>query len=95
MRAMMRYTVKADQMQTHLGLLHDVFNEMNATEPDGLAWTVYKVADSRTFIEYVEGPDLPQPLPLLESFQRYRAGLDERCEEPREFLELELVNSYM
>jgi len=40
-------------------------------------------------VEFVEGPELPEPLARLESFQRYRVGLDDRCEGDREFLELQ------
>lgn len=89
----MRYTIKADQLQTHLDLLRHVYDDLARTQPDGIAWTTYQVAGTRTFIEFVEGPALPQPLPRIESFQRYRAGLDDRCED-REFLELQPIGSF-
>lgn len=94
MHAVMRYTVTADDLQTHLDLLADVYDELATTRPDGIAWTTYRVTGTRTFVELVDGPDLPQPLPELATFQRYRGGLDARCEGDREFLEVEKVGSF-
>ena len=94
MHALMRYTIKADQMQTHLELLRDVYDDLATRQPDGIAWTTFQVAGTRTFVELVEGPDLPQPLPRLESFQRSGTGLDDRCEADREFDELHRVGSF-
>lgn len=94
MHAVMRYTVKADQLQSHL----DCFATSTTTWPTpgqaGSAWTTYRVTGTRTFVEFVEGPELPQPLPQLESFRRYRVGLDDRCEGDREFLELQVVGTF-
>ncbi|MFG2103766.1 hypothetical protein ACGFJ5_24575 [Micromonospora echinaurantiaca] len=39
------------------------------------------------------GPELPGPLPSLESFRRYRAGLEDRCEERATF-DFTVVGSY-
>ncbi|WP_262851828.1 sporulation protein YqfD [Mumia quercus] len=94
MHALMRYTVKHDELETHLDLLQDVYRELATTQPDGIAWTTYRVTGTRTFIEVVEGADLPQPLPRLRSFQRYRVGLDDRCEGAREFLEMAPIASF-
>lgn len=94
MHAVMRYTVKADQLQSHLDLLRDVYDDLADTRPSGIAWTTYQVTGTRTFVEFVEGPELPEPLPQLESFQRYRVGLDDRCEGDREFLELQQVGTF-
>lgn len=94
MHAFMRYTVKADQLPTHLELLRDVYDDLATRQPDGIAWTTYQITGTRTFVEFVEGPDLPQPLSQIESFQRYRAGLDDRCEHGREFEELQHIASF-
>lgn len=94
MRALMRYTVKAEQLQTHLELLRDVYDDLATRQPYGIAWTTYQLTGTHTFVEFVEGPDLPQPLPQIESFQRYRAGLDDRCEPDREFAELQHIGSF-
>lgn len=94
MHAAMRYTVRPDHLQTHLKLLRDVYDELADTRPAAIAWSTYQVTGTTTFIEFVEGPDLPHPLPQIESFQRYRADLDDRCEGEREFLDLQQVGSF-
>lgn len=63
MHAVMRYTVRADQLQSHLDLLRDVYDDLADTRPGGIAWTTYQVTGTRTFVEFVEGPDLPEPCP--------------------------------
>lgn len=94
MYALMRYTVKADQLESHLELLRDVYDDLAIRQPDGIAWTTYQIAETRSFVELVEGPDLPHPLPQLESFQRYRIGLDDRCEGDRDFHELHQIGAF-
>ncbi len=94
MHALMRYTVKPDHLQTHLDLLRDVYDDLATSQPHGIAWSTYQIADTRSFVELVEGPDLPQPLPQLESFQRYRIGLDDRCEGDRDFQELQQIGAF-
>lgn len=94
MHAVMRYTVKPDQLDLHLDLLGAVYQELMTTDPGGIVWTTYRVADSSTFVEVIRGADLPHPLPQLPAFQRYRAGLDDRCEAPPEFTEVAEVGAY-
>ena len=94
MHALMRYTVKPDHLHAHLELLRAVYDELADTRPDGIAWATYQVADTSTFVEFVEGPELPSPLPQLSAFRRYRIGLDERCEGELEFLELHEIGSF-
>ena len=90
----MRYTVKPDQLDTHLHLLAQVYQELATIDPGGIGWTTYRIADSTAFLEVINGPDLPQPLPRIEAFQRYRIGLEDRCEATPEFSEVLEVGSY-
>ncbi|GGM03732.1 hypothetical protein [Micromonospora yangpuensis] len=39
-----------------------------------------RLDDGCTFVEVVSGPHLPDPLPSLAAFRRFRAGLAERCD---------------
>lgn len=94
MRALIRYTVKADQLQTHLDLLRAVHEELSVNRPQGFHWATYETDQPRHFVEIVTGADLPGPLPQMKSFQRYRVGLDARCEGPREFTELHEIGSF-
>lgn len=92
-RMMIRYKVKPEEVERHLELLDDVYEELESTRPDGFRWATFRLEDGLTFVDFVVGEDLPGPLPRLQSFRRYRAGLDERCDE-RDAAELYVVGSY-
>lgn len=90
---MIRYRLKPGRDAEHLALLEPVYAELEATGLSGdLRWATLRAGDG-AFVEWAAAEELPHPLPRLESFRRYRAGLEERCEE-REFLELHEVASY-
>jgi hypothetical protein len=94
MRMMISYRVRADRVDEHHRLLAEVFAELHATQPGGLRYDAHVLADGRSFVDVVEGPDLPAPLPRLSAFQRYRDGLDDRCDEPVVMTALDVVHSY-
>ncbi len=94
MLATIRYRVKPEHLEEHLRLLRSVYEELDSTDPDGLRWATFQLQDEASFIDLVMGPDLPQPLPQLGTFQAYRAGLDHRCEEPPVYRELNEVGSF-
>ncbi|CAA9459717.1 MAG: hypothetical protein AVDCRST_MAG02-2058 [uncultured Rubrobacteraceae bacterium] len=92
-RMMIRYRVKPDELERHLELLRDVYEELESTKPEGFRWATFRINDETSFVDVVSGNGLPGPLPQLESFRRYRATLDDRCE-GRAATELEEVGSY-
>lgn len=94
MRALIRHTIKPEHLDVHLELLHAAHTELQTLQPADFEWTIYRVGDTGTFIEYTAGPHLPQPLPTLPAFRRYRADLEQRREGPGEFLELHRIASY-
>lgn len=91
---MIRYKVKPDHLARHLELLRDVYEELESVQPDGLRYATFQLEDEVSFVDLVAGPDLPRPLPELQAFQRYRADLDERCDEPPEMTDLHQVHSF-
>lgn len=94
MEFMISYRVRADRVTEHGRLLADVFAELDALRPDGLRYAVRVLADGRSYVDMVEGPDIPTALAALPAFQQYRAGLEERCETPISMSELTLVHSH-
>jgi hypothetical protein len=90
---MMRYRIRPDELPLHLDLLRAVYDELAATGAGDLHWASYQLDDPTEFVEIAFSSSLPGPLPGLESFRRYRAGLDERCEE-RTATELREFGSY-
>ncbi|TWG07659.1 hypothetical protein [Saccharopolyspora dendranthemae] len=77
---LMRYRVKPDELERHLELLNEVFKEINDTDPGSLVFISYQLDDPHDFVELAAAPELPGPLPGMVSFQRFRAGLEDRCE---------------
>jgi tRNA-Thr(GGU) m(6)t(6)A37 methyltransferase TsaA len=57
-----------------------VYAELEASDAQGLRYATFQLDDAGRVVEVVMGEDLPQPLPQLEAFRRYRADLEERCE---------------
>ncbi len=90
---MIRYKVKPDQVERHLELLRAVYQELESTQPDGFRWATFRLEDGVSFVDFVAGDDLPGPLPRLEAFRRFRADLEERCDE-RVAAELHEIGSF-
>jgi len=93
MRVMIRYTVKRDQLERELELLRAVYDELDATQPDGLRYASFQLEDEVSFVEFAE-TDGPGRFSELKAFRTYRATLDERCDEPPVVTELHEVGSF-
>ncbi|GIJ10290.1 hypothetical protein ACFFMR_02495 [Micromonospora andamanensis] len=87
------YRVRADRIDEHLALLDAVHQELARVRPPGFRYLTLRLDDGLSFVDVVMGPDLPRPLPSLESFSRFRAELDERCEQ-RSTAEFTVRGSY-
>ncbi|MDX6328853.1 MAG: hypothetical protein QOI83_1236 [Streptomycetaceae bacterium] len=94
MQVMIRYKVKSDEVEQNLDLLHAFYDELESVRPDGLREETFQLEDKVTFVTIVEMEDGPGVLRQLEAFQRYRATLDERCDEPPAMTMLHAVGSY-
>jgi hypothetical protein len=79
---MVRYKVKRDELERHLKLHSAVYEALESSQPDGLREATFQLEDEVSFVSLVEADGLPvSGVENLEAFQRYRAGLDERCDE--------------
>lgn len=90
---LMRYRIKPAELEHHLELLRTVYADLNASDPGGLHWISYQLDDPHEFVELAFAPELPGPLPTMDSFRRYRADLEARCES-RSATELQPVAHY-
>ena len=93
MRVMIRYKVKRDELERELELLGAIYEELEATQPDGLRYATFQLEDGVSFVEFVETDD-PGRFSQLATFRAYRATLDERCDEPPTVTELHEVASF-
>jgi quinol monooxygenase YgiN len=84
MQVMNRYKIKPDQLKQNAELLHAVYAELAEARPSGLRYATFQLDNEGSFVTFVEFEGEPGSAPhhRLASFQRYRATLDERCEEP-------------
>src|SRR4051812_9878771 len=94
MRVMIRYKVKPDQVEHNLELLRACFEELEAIQPDGLRDAVFQLDDKVSFVHFMDVEHGPGVLRGLPTFQRYRATLDDRCDEPPVMTVLHEVGSY-
>jgi hypothetical protein len=78
---LINYRVRAEHLSEHLRLLRAVHEEVARTRPAGLRYVTLQLDDERSFVDIAMAPELPGPLPGLESFRRYRPGLEDRCEQ--------------
>jgi len=90
---MVKYRVHPDRAAENEELVRAVYDELAAAQPDGLHYATFKLPDGVTFVHFAQH-DEPNPLPQVAAFQRFQAGIRERCEEPPAVTELQEVGSY-
>jgi hypothetical protein len=78
-----RYRVHEGHAEENAALVRAVYAELAEREPAGFRYVTSLLEDGRTFVHIALMDDgVDAPLPQLEAFRRFRAGLDERCEAP-------------
>ena len=85
-RVMVRYQVKPEHLEENEALLRAVYEELEATQPENLAYVTFKLDDGVTFVHVTEDDATPghSPLNELPSFKRYLEDVQERLEAPPE-----------
>jgi len=92
-QVMARYRVHPDQVAENEQLVRAVYDELAATEPEGLHYATFKLPDGVTFI-HVAQHDEPNPLPSITAFRRFQEEIQARCEEPPVVTALDEIGSY-
>jgi hypothetical protein len=78
-----RYRVKPGRGEENAALVRAVYAELAALAPDGFRYATFVMEDGVSFVHIaLTDGGAPAPLPELEAFRRFRAGLGERCAEP-------------
>lgn len=87
-----RYRTKPDRADENQRFVEAVFEELAATNPDGLRYATLRLADD-TFVHIadIEGEN---PLAATEAFANFQADLGDRCIEGPNPQEATLVGSY-
>lgn len=95
-QVLVRYKVKPDQAEANAEAVKQVYAELREKAPPGFRYGTLRLADGVTFIHIasVETADGSNPLPGMDAFKAFQAGLKERCEEPPAPSEATIVGSY-
>lgn len=89
-----RYETRPDAAQENQELVEKVFAELNATNPDGLRYASFLLADGVTFVHVaqVDGPE--NPLFQLSSFAEFQRQIGSRTVGPPDSSDATIVGSY-
>jgi hypothetical protein len=93
-RVMVRYKVKPDRVQENEGLVQAVYEELTRTQPTGLRYATFRLADGVSFVHLAETEDERNPLGDVEAFGRFLENVRDRCDEPPVATELHEVGSF-
>lgn len=77
-----RYTPQANRADENQNLVEAVFAELNATDPGGVRYATYRLADG-TFIHIADVDAEPNPLGGIAAFAKFQEDIGERCEPGR------------
>ena len=77
-RTMIRYKARPEAADRNAGLVEKVFEELTAKAPEGVRYLVLRLDDD-SFVHFVETQEGATPLPSLEAFKAFQAGIRDRC----------------
>jgi hypothetical protein len=75
--ALIRYRVKPGRAEENAALVRAVYAELADLAPANFSYATFQDGDAFTHVAFGESP-----LQGLAAFQRFQAGLEERCAEP-------------
>lgn len=93
-KVVVQYTVKADHLEEHEGLIRDVFAELTRTAPDGIRYGAFRRADGRSFVHIAFVTAEKNPLDSISAFSKFTEGIKQRCEVPPEVSDLTEVAAF-
>jgi hypothetical protein len=95
-RVMVRYQVRPEHLEENEALLRAVYEELEATQPENLAYVTFKLDDGVTFVHVAEDDETPghSPLNELPSFKKYLEDVRDRLEAPPEQSNLTEIGAF-
>ena len=94
-RVVIQYKLKPEHIEHNVELLEAVYEELDRTQPEGMGHAVLQLADGVTFIHIAEESEEAEGgIFKLETFQRFEAGIKDRCEIPPAVQPASEVGSY-
>jgi hypothetical protein len=93
---MVRYKVKAGRAAENEALVRAVYEELQESNPDGLRYATFKLADGLSFVHVaaVETEDGHNPLADVKAFARFQENIGDRLDEGPETTQLTEIGSF-
>jgi hypothetical protein len=88
------YKTRPDAAEENSRLVERVFAELAATDPGGLRYASFRLADGVSFMHVVIQENDDNPLPGLAAFAEFQRGIGDRCVAPPTRVELSVVGAY-
>ena len=91
-----RYKTRPETGDENQELIENVFAELSVTQPDGLGYAAFRLADGVSFIHMasITTEDGSNPLGQSAAFAKFQEGIAARCEEPPSPQQSTVVGSY-
>ena len=89
-----RYRTTPDTADENQRLIEDVYTELATSDPGGLRYVTFRLADKVTFVHVAVLAGGDNPLTRSPAFAAFQKGLAERCVEPPNPSDATVVGSY-
>jgi hypothetical protein len=93
---MVRYQVKPDRAEENKELVRAVYDELHRHNPSGMSYATFQLDDGVSFIHLhsSENETRAKALADLPAFQRFLAGIADRCDTPPVVTKLHEIGSF-
>src|ERR1700722_12335220 len=89
-----RYRTRPERAAGNEELIRAVYEELGNTQPDGLSYATFRLADQVTFLHLVRTEHTPSPLLAVRAFGEFQAGIADRCDQLPVREQLTTIGSY-
>ncbi|HEY0519796.1 MAG TPA: hypothetical protein VGC84_09925 [Ilumatobacteraceae bacterium] len=91
-----RYQAKPDRADENQRLIEAVFADLDAREPNGFTYKVFRLEDGISFVHVVIEHDVvdPDSLQAVPAFQAFVADIADRCDVPPLAMKATIVGAY-
>jgi hypothetical protein len=89
-----RYTTKPECAEENERLIRAVFAELADTDPGGLHYTAYRLADKVSFVHVAVLDGDSNPLTASPAFAEFQRGIADRCAEGPVAADADIIGSH-
>lgn len=91
-----RYELKPERLDEHVGLIETVFTHLNDTAPDGVHYAAFREADGYTFthVGHYQTDEARAAAGENDAFARFTAEIADRCVVPPAAAAQQVIGSY-